>query len=192
MLIPMKGLRAHWSPENTAMHRILRVAESLFVDELDLVSCMDHDHESILTSPPQGIWNLCSAYSYCLCILGNTYVWHGRGSSEDERKVASTYAQSLTKTPSAIIELEEGAEDEMFWMILGNDAYANASYWTFKDQLDRVGSRIFSINASRKQSPASGCRCRQAEANVLSSRFRAQVHPLLNFRMMKYSLSIAD
>ncbi|KIJ49349.1 hypothetical protein M422DRAFT_246441 [Sphaerobolus stellatus SS14] len=131
-----QGIRAHWSSENTGMHRVLRVADSIFVDEVDL-----------------GIWNLCSAYSYCLAILGTVYVWHGRGSTEDERKVAATYAQSLTNSPSSVVEFDEGNEDEMFWLILGNEGYANADFWKFKDQLERVGPRFFSIDSTNRKLP---------------------------------------
>ncbi|KAF8515440.1 hypothetical protein JB92DRAFT_2914786 [Gautieria morchelliformis] len=131
-----QGVRAHWSSENTAMHRVHRVGDSLFVDEVDL-----------------NVSNLCSAYSYCLSVLGAIYVWHGRGASEDERKVALTYGQSLTSASSGLIELEEGKEDEMFWMVLGNGGYANADHWKFKGQLDRLGARIHIIDCNKVKSP---------------------------------------
>ena len=85
-------------------------------------------------------------------MLGTLYVWHGRGASEDERKVALTYGHSLTNVPTNIIELEEGKEDEMFWMVLGDDGYANADHWKFKGQLDRVGARLHVIDSSKTKS----------------------------------------
>jgi len=87
--------------------------------------------------------------------LGALYVWHGRGASEDERKVALSYGHSLTHAPTTVIEFEEGKEDEMFWMVLGDDGYANADHWKFKGQLDRLGARIHLIDSSKTKSPVS-------------------------------------
>jgi len=136
VLAVRQGRRARWSAENTTMHRVHRIGDSIFVDELDL-----------------GIWNLCSAYSYVVSILDTVYVWHGRGSCEDERHVALAYAQSLGSTAENIVEFEEGTEDEMFWLILGEDDYANADHWKFRKQLDRLGARLYTIDASKTKAP---------------------------------------
>lgn len=96
--------------------------------------------------------NLCSAYSYCLSVLGALYVWHGRGATEDERQVALTYGQSLATTPANVVEFEEGMEDEMFWMVLGDGDYANADHWQFRGQLDRLGARLHVIDSSQTKS----------------------------------------
>ncbi|GJJ06422.1 hypothetical protein Clacol_000613 [Clathrus columnatus] len=90
---------------------------------------------------------------YCFSLLGTLYVWHGRGSSEDERKVALTYAATLAQNSIRTVESEEGAEDEMFWMILGQNEYANAHHWKFRDKLDRLGARIYFIDSSKPKSP---------------------------------------
>ena len=59
------------------------------------------------------------------------YVWHGRGSSKQERQAALAYAKSLS---SNIVELHEddGTEEEMFWIILGEGEYGKADYWRWK------------------------------------------------------------
>jgi hypothetical protein len=103
----------------------------------------------------QSVSNLCSAYSYCLSLLGAIYVWHGRGATEDERKVALTYGQSLTRASSGVVEFEEGKEDEMFWMVLGDSGYANADHWKFKGQLDSLGARLHVVDCSKVKSPVS-------------------------------------
>ncbi|KAF8507458.1 hypothetical protein BU17DRAFT_57402 [Hysterangium stoloniferum] len=136
VLAVRQGGRARWSAENTAMHRVHRIGDSIFVDEVDL-----------------GIWNLCSAYSYVVSILDALYVWHGRGSSEDERHVALAYAQSLSSTAQNVVEFEEGTEDEMFWLMLGEDGYANADHWKFRKELDRLGARLYAIDASKTKAP---------------------------------------
>ncbi|KAF8586696.1 hypothetical protein K439DRAFT_1659511 [Ramaria rubella] len=130
-----QGTRAHWSGENTAMHRVHSSGDSIFVDELDL-----------------NISNLCSAFSFCLSVLDTLYVWHGRGATEDERRVASAYGESLT-TSKDIMEFEEGAEDEMFWMVLGNNSFANADHWKFRPQLNKPGTRLYAIDSSRTKTP---------------------------------------
>lgn len=43
----------------------------------------------------------------------------------------------------------------MFWMMLGNDEYANADLWKYKDQLDRVGTRLFSVDSTKRKTPVS-------------------------------------
>ena len=137
------------------MHRVNRVGDSVFVDEVDLVNiqvisvlpwCLICVHR-------QAISNLCSAYSYCLSVLDALYVWHGRGSSEDERRVASAYAQSLKTESTNVEEFEEGAEDEMFWMVLGDDPFANADHWKFKNHSDITGARLFNVDSSRLKDP---------------------------------------
>lgn len=53
------------------------------------------------------------------------------------------------------LEFEEGQEDQMFWMILGNDGYANADHWKFRGQLDRLGARVHVIDSSKSKSSVS-------------------------------------
>jgi hypothetical protein len=50
-------------------------------------------------------------------MLGNLYVWHGKGSLKAERAAAVSYAQQI-KTDSQLIEVRQGKEDETFWMVI--------------------------------------------------------------------------
>lgn len=84
---------------------------------------------------PQVSRNICSAFSYCLTILEAAFVWHGRGSLPTERSAAQTYARTIASEGAEITELEEGEEDDMFWMMLDEGGYANAGYWRFRTQL---------------------------------------------------------
>ncbi|KJA28999.1 hypothetical protein HYPSUDRAFT_128486 [Hypholoma sublateritium FD-334 SS-4] len=112
-----QGSRTHWSPENTTMHLVRSLKGAIFIDELDL-----------------NVKNLCSAFSYCLTILGSIYLWHGRGSTTEERTAARKYAESLSNDKSPPIELLEGEsdDDEMFWMMLGDEDFARADYWKWR------------------------------------------------------------
>ena len=79
--------------------------------------------------------NLCSGYSYCISVLDTLWAWHGRGSSAAQRQSAKSYAAKLSP-PGAknIVEVEEGNEDDMFWMFLGEPRYAMADYWKWRKQ----------------------------------------------------------
>jgi len=111
-----QGLRSLWSAENTTMHTIRAGLDATFIDEVDL-----------------SVNNLCSGFSFCISVLDCLWVWHGRGSSDMERAAALGYSKTLTSgTQKSIQEVNEGEEDEMFWMFLGEDDYANADYWKWK------------------------------------------------------------
>ncbi|KAI0305774.1 hypothetical protein B0F90DRAFT_1948159 [Multifurca ochricompacta] len=128
-----QGTRSHWSAENTTMHQVRLVHGNVFIDEYDL-------HVS----------NLCSAFSYCLTLLGTSFVWHGKGSLPKERQAALEYAQSLAEEGSPPVELVEGVSDdnEMFWMMLGDADYANADYWKWRPNSEGIVPRIWRVNAS--------------------------------------------
>lgn len=90
--------------------------------------------------------NICSAFSYCLAILDALFVWYGRGSTEAERQAALTYATSIKAEGVSPVEVEEGAEDEMFWMMFDEGGYANADFWKFRAQSPIVSSRLWAIS----------------------------------------------
>ncbi len=100
-----------------------------------------------------GIKNLCSAFSYCVSILSTVYVWHGRGSPPAERNAALDYAKTLASNPDEVvilIENEGDDEEEMFWMVLGDDAeYAKAEYWKWRPSVG-FAPRTWSVDADRK------------------------------------------
>ncbi|KLO19554.1 hypothetical protein SCHPADRAFT_935342 [Schizopora paradoxa] len=113
-----QGSRSLWSAENTTMHIVRAAPGATFIEEVDL-----------------SVSNLCSGFSFCISVLDSLWVWHGRGASQPERSAALAYAKSLNSgTEKKIEEVNEGEEDEMFWMFLGEDDYANADYWKWKAQ----------------------------------------------------------
>ncbi|KAF8502308.1 hypothetical protein F5888DRAFT_1792902 [Russula emetica] len=131
-LATRQGTRSYWSAENTTMHQVRLVHGNVFIDELEF-------HVS----------NLCSAFSYCLTLLGSCYVWHGKGSLPGERQAALGYALSLA-VESSPVELVEQESDgnEMFWMMLGNDDYARADYWRWRPDLATALPRIWRVDSS--------------------------------------------
>jgi hypothetical protein len=95
----------------------------------------------------KSIQSLCSGFSYCLSILGTVYVWYGDGSTPRERQAALRYARSLELPDTPAIELyENGKKDEMFWMILGDDEYANADYWKWRSSSSIIDPRIWQVD----------------------------------------------
>ncbi|KAI0071645.1 hypothetical protein K474DRAFT_1668817 [Panus rudis PR-1116 ss-1] len=129
-----QGTRSRWSPENTAMHSIRALHGVIHIDEVDL-----------------HIKNLCSAFSYCVSLLGTFYVWYGRGSIQSERKAALEYAQSMAPSADNVVELSEGKndDDEMFWMILGDRDYAQADHWRWRSAAKTTDPRIWRIGGSQ-------------------------------------------
>lgn len=114
-----QGNRAYWAADNTAMHlvRTAGVDDLIFVDELDM-----------------NVKNLCSGFSYCVSALGTVYVWYGIGSLDIERKAALEYADRI-RGEARVVEIwqgEEGDDDEMFWMLLGQEPFADADYWQWR------------------------------------------------------------
>lgn len=131
-LVIRQGTRLHWSAENTTMHQVRCMQGNVLIDEHDL-----------------HISNLCSAFSYCLTLLGTSYVWHGKGSLPNERQAALEYAQSLTAEGSNPVELieKESDDNEFFWMMLGDASYANADYWKWRPMLAATLPRIWRMDA---------------------------------------------
>ena len=100
---------------------------------------------------------MCSGFSYCLTILDTLYVWHGRGSRKEERDVALKYAQVLAGKGSNVVRLVEGEsdDDEMFWMMLGEDYYAKADYWQWRKFSTDIDPRIWRVDSQNAESPVS-------------------------------------
>ncbi|KAF8678401.1 gelsolin repeat protein [Rhizoctonia solani] len=138
--IVRQGSRAHWSPENTTMHCTRQLGDACFTDEVDF-------HVS----------NLCSAYSYCITVLDAVYVWYGRGATQPEREAAAAYGRMVAGPEKEIEEYEEGKEDPMFFVLLGDDAWANADYWKYRAPLGKVAyrPRMFLVDARDKKQPVS-------------------------------------
>jgi len=81
----------------------------------------------------QNIQNLCSGFSYCVSALGTIYIWHGIGSLPLERQATVEYARSIAGN-SELVEMNQGENDDndMFWMLLGNEPFADADYWRWR------------------------------------------------------------
>ena len=64
-----------------------------------------------------------------------------------ERQAAVDCAQYLLKGREGVepTVLEEGSEDEMFWLTLGEGAYASADYWRFRPQSMVISPRLWSV-----------------------------------------------
>ncbi|KAF9565525.1 hypothetical protein CPC08DRAFT_815295 [Agrocybe pediades] len=127
-----QGARAHWSSDNTTMHLIRSLHGCIIIDEHDL-----------------SMKNLCSAFSYCFTLLGSIYIWHGCGSTDNEREAALKYVQTFSPDPITPIVLVEGEddEDEMFWMMLGNEEYAKADYWRWRRTTIDTDPKIWRVEA---------------------------------------------
>jgi|ERR1700683_384455 hypothetical protein len=94
---------------------------------------------------------MCSGFSYCLTLLDTLYVWYGRGSRQQERDAALKYAQGLAAKGSTVVQLAEGEsdDDEMFWMMLGNDEYADADYWKWRPTAPERAPRLWRVDADK-------------------------------------------
>jgi hypothetical protein len=141
------------------MHLVRSVYGAIFIDEQDLVSRrLMHITTSQLMACTQSINNLCSAYSYCLSILDTVYVWHGKGSILEERSAAVAYAQSFSGADN-VVTLTEGVDDddEMFWMILGSDEYANADYWRWRSTGTNIEPKLWQYDSNRAPHSVSLC-----------------------------------
>ncbi len=102
--------------------------------------------------------NLCSGFSYCVSVLDTLWVWHGRGSTDVERRAAIDYSRRLSDNNSPVIpnvvEVREGDEDEMFWMLLGNDGYASADHWKWRrDAGNDVELRVWKVDCDAQNPP---------------------------------------
>jgi len=94
---------------------------------------------------------MCSGFSYCFTLLDTVYVWYGCGSRQQERDAALKYAQELAAKGSAVVTLAEGEsdDDEMFWMMLGNEEYAKADYWKWRRIAPEMGLRLWRVDAGK-------------------------------------------
>jgi hypothetical protein len=83
-----------------------------------------------------------------LTILDRVYVWCGCGSPYRERNAALDYAQGLAAKGTIVVELTEGEsdDDELFWMMLGDDEYARADYWKWRRSAGGSDPRIWRID----------------------------------------------
>lgn len=90
--------------------------------------------------------SLCSAYSYIASVFQDLFVWYGRGTPDEESRVALQYAEELAKaTPGPkrkVAHMLEGAESDLWKDIMGHEeeyAFANVgclNILTFKTLAD--------------------------------------------------------
>ena len=74
-----------------------------------------------------------------------------------ERTAALEYSKTLNPDgEKKMQEMEEGEEDEMFWLFLGEDDYAKADYWKWKKDSNSVSAfgdpRIWRVDVSERGS----------------------------------------
>ncbi|KAL5484982.1 hypothetical protein ACEPAI_7624 [Sanghuangporus weigelae] len=133
ILVIRQGQRSLWSSENTTMHVVRSSAGVILIDEVDL-----------------NVSNLCSGFSYCISLLETIWVWYGCGSIPAERNAALRYAQTLCSgnDEKKVVEVEEGNEDEMFWMFLGEDGYASADYWKWRKNERVMDPRFWRVDCA--------------------------------------------
>ena len=64
------------------------------------------------------------------------------------------YAQTLCLEDEGkqVVEVEEGNEDGMIWMFLGEDRYAKADYWKWRKNEKGVDPRVWKIDCTNKGS----------------------------------------
>jgi hypothetical protein len=71
--------------------------------------------------------------------------------------LATTYARSIAGPEKEVDEFNEGKEDPMFFMLLGEDPWANADYWKYRAPLGKAATRprMFCVDARDKKQPVS-------------------------------------
>ncbi|PWN19721.1 hypothetical protein BCV69DRAFT_283827 [Microstroma glucosiphilum] len=127
-----QGSRRGWDKSNSLMWRVQEQDGVIFIDQVDLSTS-----------------NLCSAYSYLLSIVGNLFVWYGKGSTALEREIVSAHAREIFGPSSRISEQEEGAEDKSFWNFLSkSEGYAQAWHFRHRNVLPELSAapRLFHVS----------------------------------------------
>ncbi|EPQ26197.1 uncharacterized protein PFL1_06133 [Pseudozyma flocculosa PF-1] len=121
--VARQGSRARFDSNGTALYRVRAAAAAPAGADQTTVTQVD-----LATS------NLCSGDSFVAAILGNSLVWHGRGSERKTREAARRFAEALEveatgKCGGRIAENKEGREDGFFWDLFDrSQAYASAWY----------------------------------------------------------------
>lgn len=101
------------------------------------------------------------------------YVWYGSGSTSQERQAALEYAQTLSTSDAPVIELTQGENDndEMFWVVLGDEDFAKADYWQWRRNSPLIDPRVWRVDSGHEHDSVSSYlhfahRC----ADILSTR----------------------
>lgn len=83
------------------------------------------------------------------------YIWHGRGSIQQEKDAALKYVETFSKDIVLPIVLLEGEDDndDMFWMILGDNNFAKADYWQWRNASPIVDPSLWRIDVDGKNRP---------------------------------------
>lgn len=78
--------------------------------------------------------SLCSAYSYIASVFQDLFVWYGRGTPDEESRIALQFAEELSKAGPGpkrkVVHMLEGQESELWREIMGREeeyAFANVS-----------------------------------------------------------------
>jgi len=97
--------------------------------------------------------SLCSGYSHVASVFQELFVWYGRGSPDEETRVALQYAESLSRSGSGakrkVVHMLEGAETALWKDIMGNEEeYASANVCVI------MSRRVLSWHKLQLTSPA--------------------------------------
>ena len=145
------GTRSIWTNEDASMHCVRETGfgGSIVIDEVDLVSRCSSLYQIGMFNNQKSISNLCSAFSYVIVVLGQVYVWHGRGSLPTEQSQAMSYAAFISADSLPVTELNEGAEDSMFWTYLGDNRWASAGFWSERRTMQRKAQSVWRVESPR-------------------------------------------
>lgn len=77
--------------------------------------------DAMASQVPEESSNLNSGDCFVLVTPEKVYIWHGSGASEEEKKVAESVSEVLSKGKE-VESIEEGSEDDQFWSYLGGKA----------------------------------------------------------------------
>lgn len=98
-------------------------------------------------------------------------MWRGVGSTDPERQAALQYAKSIARE-SEVVELTQGENDDndMFWMVLGDEAFAEADYWKWRRAADYdIQPSAWRVDSSKRAHMLSHVEFWSDEANPAQS-----------------------
>jgi hypothetical protein len=69
------------------------------------------------------------------------------------------YGRAIAPNADSIVQLTEGESDndEMFWMILGDDDYARADYWKWRPFATEIDPRTWRVSIENRQAAVCVC-----------------------------------
>ncbi|KAK9895903.1 hypothetical protein P389DRAFT_71575 [Cystobasidium minutum MCA 4210] len=139
-LVTRQGFRSTFDVLNSTLYRVQSRGRGVsFIDEVELQAS-----------------SLCSAYSYIASVFQDLFVWYGRGTPDEESRVALQYAEELARAGTGpkrkIAHMLEGAESDLWRDIMGHEEeYAFANHWRFRlenSAVAQVATQFYEVNVS--------------------------------------------